>query len=447
MFSDSSPTTTSTSVPSQITETRLGSDDSFHYKHPVPEVLDGVDDFGSLPLPIQVMEQYKAWHSVDQLLSEQGDDDNRRYSIIFYTCPYEAGNRLHQFTSALLWSILTNRTALWRYYDREACMHYGASFNPVICENANQVQDCDNFLDRAPWIPAYDDFVDHILEEHEELYDLPFYSTHPHWLRDGKVFQWGPGNDETSRGVDVKFRDKKLVHFAQTRGKITFLQDPAMRELLLHSEWGRTTAENLYSLGADFLFGMLLRYSFSFTDRLTKSVSRRLPSTNAFTIALHARHINPEHDGCDIHLEQACLKEMLQQNEHDLPCHIALMSDRTCTVSSLEAWLREEGLECQAHVTEHEMSESFYAEHGPFATTGYFQDVIFASSAQSAFIATLERSSSHLVLELMEFEKMMSAWRRGQDPSKIGRIPRCHLPINKYNPHICCMDNSTYPVE
>ena len=48
------------------------------------------------PIPIQVMEQYKAWHSVEQL---RKNPHHRRFSVVFYSCPAETGNRLHHFLS------------------------------------------------------------------------------------------------------------------------------------------------------------------------------------------------------------------------------------------------------------------------------------------------------------------------------------------------------------
>lgn len=81
-----------------ITTTTSPIRNSSSYQHPVPEVERDAFDFDSLPLPIQVMEQYKAMHSVHQLVD---DDENRKYAVLFYTCPLEAGNRLHQFTAGM----------------------------------------------------------------------------------------------------------------------------------------------------------------------------------------------------------------------------------------------------------------------------------------------------------------------------------------------------------
>lgn len=62
--------------------------------------VTGSDDFDAilqqLPVPVQVMEQYRRWHSVDALRS---NPHNRTYALAFYTCPYSAGNRIHEFVN------------------------------------------------------------------------------------------------------------------------------------------------------------------------------------------------------------------------------------------------------------------------------------------------------------------------------------------------------------
>lgn len=50
----------------------------------------------NLPRPLKIMEQYKALHSVDALTKHP---HNRKFAVIFYTCPVQAGNRLHHFTT------------------------------------------------------------------------------------------------------------------------------------------------------------------------------------------------------------------------------------------------------------------------------------------------------------------------------------------------------------
>ena len=109
--------------------------------------------------PFQVLTEYITKHSNDQLEQEWldcvGQSGPRRENIttdfiIFkesescnsikqrkfivgvYSCPQEAGNRLHRFMNALLWSILTNRTLLYRYHTYDSCVEYDEGQGPCM---------------------------------------------------------------------------------------------------------------------------------------------------------------------------------------------------------------------------------------------------------------------------------------------------------------------------
>lgn len=69
---------------------------SSSYTNPVPELALGTTKPDDLPVPIQVMEQYKKWHGIDSLRSEN-DLARRKFAVVFYSCPLQAGNRLHHF--------------------------------------------------------------------------------------------------------------------------------------------------------------------------------------------------------------------------------------------------------------------------------------------------------------------------------------------------------------
>ena len=44
-----------------------------------------------LPLPLQIVERYKKWHSVEALRRDP-DVESRNFVLGFYSCPYSAGN-------------------------------------------------------------------------------------------------------------------------------------------------------------------------------------------------------------------------------------------------------------------------------------------------------------------------------------------------------------------
>jgi len=47
-----------------------------------------------LPLPLQVIERYKEWHSEESLRRSPRD---RQFLVGYYSCPTSAGNRIHEF--------------------------------------------------------------------------------------------------------------------------------------------------------------------------------------------------------------------------------------------------------------------------------------------------------------------------------------------------------------
>jgi len=412
------------------------------YQHPVPELwLPNASHAASpeghsvtlddLPIPLQVLEEYKALHGVEQLQREDAKSlRERNYAIVFYSCPLQAGNRLHHYLTGMMWSILTNRTMLYKYWDHETCDQYGAEFSLSICESANTVAGCDAILSRAPWIPSYDEWKDLLETSFDrplEPLELPFYSTHPTSVVNSR-YPWGPGNDESSFGVDVKFQQESLVIFAQTRFKFSFLKDVEHRQILLHSKWARDTAKKLYSLGTDFMFGALQRYSFDLTEHIRESIPKSDPmslsNSDSYSVALHSRHIDVELDGCDISREIKCMSKLLKHKDDRKPCRVALMSDRQCTITRLSNWLQDH--DCVPEVASHETRADYLSEHGPFAGAGFFQDLALASTVRSAFVG-MRRSSSDLVLELIEFNRKMDLWRADFDLTTLPDMDKCML--------------------
>jgi hypothetical protein len=137
-----------------------------------------------------------------------------------------------------------------------------------------------------------------------------------------------------------------------------------------------------------------------------------------YTIALHSRHIDISLDGCDISTEMKCMNQLLSSK---MPagnkCAVAVMSDRSCTISMLLPWLEERG--CHAYVARHDNRTytDVPLEHGPFAGAGFYQDMALATAlTRSAVVGWLHRSSTGLVLALIQFYRTMEAWKQSDDP-------------------------------
>jgi hypothetical protein len=112
-----------------------------------------------LPIPLQLLQEYQLHHSEESLRHSPGC---RKFLVAHYRCPESAGNRLHEFTNSYLWAVLLNRTLLWKYMDDRLCTKLQHKFHFVNdeeqCTLNNTAHDCAKVLERAPWIPSYDEW-------------------------------------------------------------------------------------------------------------------------------------------------------------------------------------------------------------------------------------------------------------------------------------------------
>jgi hypothetical protein len=440
----------------------------------------------TLPPPLQVIEQYMAWHSHDALLQ---DPHHRSFILAHYQCPISAGNWMHYLTSALLWGILTNRTLLWRYATNEICeslrVDWQYPFNPARCQVNTTQQDChQHSVTRAPWIPSYDVWKDRL-----EL-GTPFRIPLEHSSSFGRQSRREPSSTDaattsmhilpppsTHRSMDVYYRKYPLIAihpWAFLRlDHLVYRQE--LRWEQLGTVYAHATLQQLTQWGGPaFLFGLLWRSVLDYATpirqqamqhpavkamakarrtgvRTTQHIplssdsSRSSPTEKPpiFSVALHSRHILSSDDGCNITMEQECLRNVLAEQQQSSqanlsstnPCQVTLLSDRECTIANLTTWLQNE-LGCQAVTTQHSASvDVVFQEHGPYSGSGFFQDMLLASlTASSAMIGSLEptdgqrwRSSSELVEEAMEYYRHMRNWQLGQTPDNVPELIQCTL--------------------
>jgi hypothetical protein len=118
--------------------------------------------------PLRVFERYKHYHSQESFLREDLAANNRRQFIIgYYSCPLQAGNRLHDFWNSLIVAMLTNRTLLWKIMDTVTCLATNHGYDPKVCTHNRTKQDCSaHSLERAAWIPSFEEWAPklHILD-------------------------------------------------------------------------------------------------------------------------------------------------------------------------------------------------------------------------------------------------------------------------------------------
>jgi hypothetical protein len=252
-----------------------------------------------LPVPLQILEDYREQHSVESLSHSPGC---RKYLLAHYRCPVSAGNRMHEFMNSYFWAVLLNRTLLYTYLDEDLCLRLQKMFKFVNedaqCSVNNTIQDCARILDRAPWIPSY--------EEWQTRLGLP----NPHFM---SVNDFGPHSLHLNSltGIDVAYNAVPVLAVRPLSRRFdTFAITPKTRAFKLKRKATLDRVEALFSMGHRFLFGALFRSSFDFrpefrapqTNVSTDLTNEKENTVNPFSMAIHSRHVRLDDDGCDIKL-------------------------------------------------------------------------------------------------------------------------------------------------
>jgi hypothetical protein len=363
-------------------------------------------------LPLEVLKQYQKWHSTESL---EKFPHNRTFTVGVYSCPLEAGNRLHHFFNGFLWAVVTNRTFLWKYFDKEECKNKNRIFHSATktrCKAINRVEDCDQVLRRAHWLPSYDEWAPKLsLGEPERLH---YWSTRPpEGLARGlkKPLPWKP---EYVKEVGVDARsDLPLVLFpVMLTMDDDFLATEKSRAYLLRTDAARATATKLHSLGVEFMYGMFFRHLFTMVEESLKNIRQQPIDPSVFSVGLHSRHQKTSYNEGDIQGEVECLADLLGDKKRlNRTCEVYIMSDRELTVSRLQQYVETKN--CTARVFSHAAGAAgLRTEHGPWNGLGFFQDLAFVSRARAGFVYTGGASSSSLVIELITYDLQMEAWRR-----------------------------------
>jgi len=310
--------------------------------------------------------------------------------------------------------------------------------------------ECDTILRRLSWIPSYDEWIPKLgleVTESDDGDDLIY-----HVMQDN------------IRDVDFDaLMQKPIVVFWPETSSFDYSNSDVLPQLYASSSSSpppfptdaKETVGDLFRWGVPFAYGMAFRYLFDFSDRIKRTqISTTTASawssevgtdtegvtTTATTIAVHSRHTDPRELGCNVTRELECVRGLLEkqqekQDEHQqqqhqqqraAPCQVYVMADRKCTLSSLQKELvqvtttTKRRYSCSVHVAEHEEVHSRVADHGDFASAGYFQDLFAVSQhvRHGLVVAHVPgeriRTSSTLVWELIEFNRRVDSWRRQQ---------------------------------
>lgn len=222
--------------------------------------------------PLEMLKEYQRFHSQSILLEEyqNGGIHNRTFVIGFYACPDAAGNRLHEFFNSIILAIAHNYTISWKFFDKQVCNNLGSRNPRKWCRSAtiNSVETCGTLVDRASWVPSYDEWADKL----ELVYGrrsklLEFYS-----VTDPREFKI-PNNNQ----IWIP-KERNVPATLEQQGQI---KDPIATERL----------KELYSVGTYYLYGLLFHEIFPFRDSIKPSPDLVSGGNDEISIVLHSRHV------------------------------------------------------------------------------------------------------------------------------------------------------------
>jgi hypothetical protein len=408
------------------------------------------------PIPLLVMQEYVRQHSDEQLRTElkeckkqfeaRPDSDQmrafnplnendcpdlarRKFMVAYYSCPHQAGNRIHHFLNGMFWAVVSNRTLLWHYYDKETCLDIGRGHNPHFCDLVGTEEGCQEILERSDWIAS--------TQEWNRTLSLPpvelahWWSTHlaPNKKNGTRIDQrdfflrkrhpWREG-DEKFAGLD-NYTQRVLRIGQQHSWEAVALKHDYERAKMLRTRSARQWAENMLSLGLQFVYGMMFESAFSFTAKIRPDPNLVVDSSKVRTIGLHSRHSLSAYDGSDVSNEKRCLHDLLNGTKG--LCAVYIMSDRETTVKLLKEYT-EDVLKCSAIVMETSKMDTSnkslpaFAEMGGNPGEGFWRELALISSARHGFVGS-GRSSSRLLSERMNYWSLLE----GRDYPK-----ECYLP-------------------
>jgi hypothetical protein len=344
-----------------------------------------------MPPAQQAWANFQKWHSKNALSMEvqqqpQHNSTSRKFIVGYYSCPNQAGNRLHDFWNALIVAIITNRTLLWKYYDQSTCLQAHKGYNPLICEVANTEQECAQILTRAPWIPAFDEWAPILLGiNHTQLGPRNPYNHTLDWQNTAKL-------TDSERRERLSFKTSQFDKVVVQTSREMFLDEQVSKRNMSYEllpgrsidEGSMGRLKQLYSEGPDFLYGMLFHDTFQLRPELQapeySSSAVRLQRTKTnITIAMHTRHTSKSFEGRKMSLEEKnCVHKVLNQtrgsnrNNGEIGCTFYLMSDRQLALDRLKKYVvRKTG--CTTVIVSHAEGSGSTSEHGPFAGLGFFQ--------------------------------------------------------------------------
>lgn len=327
-----------------------------------------------------------------------------KFVVGHYSCPLEAGNRLHKFMNALIWAVTTKRIFLWKYFDEATCREEESELATGTCDSfLNTPEDCSEILQLSDWVPSWDEW--------SQKLNLPTpVRACGIGTRDHDPISLPMDGDDLPRAVRIG------QQLNLETGIVVGNPNNLYAKRLLQRKSSQATALQLFKQGHYFTYGMLFESLFTMHPSLFQELEG---DAEADTYFLHARHPPARTDATNIGLELMCMDQILSKRPHpEHPCVMVTMTDREATRPLLEDALMKK-YNCTPVVSANTTrgTAKFRPEHGSFAGRGYFQDIALAVQTRTGFMAphlALRkgvgiRTSSALPREIVEFRRVLES--------------------------------------
>jgi hypothetical protein len=219
--------------------------------------------------PLEMLEEYKTYHSDQVLLEEfyRGGIHNRTFVVGLYSCPDAAGNRMHEFFNSAILAIAHNYTILWKFHDKSTCLSWGDPY--TWCKDINSLEACDEVVTRATWVASYNEW------------SRKLGLVHGHRDRDKDYFSPDVNDTYIPNGNKVWLPTEKVMALSLQR----LFQGQTKHTRAIER------ADELFSAGTYYLYGMLFQELFPFHENVMPSEDLIGGSEEVTSIVLHSRHV------------------------------------------------------------------------------------------------------------------------------------------------------------
>jgi len=271
-------------------------------------------------------------------------------------------------------------------------------------------EECESLFEIAPWIPPYAEWAN--------MRQLP---------SPVQLLLLQSMNFSTTSSLQYMngHEDLSVVTFAPFAQKMDMSAILREKSISL-SDWSREMLKRLYSQGSDFLYGMLFEHTLLLGENVLNGIPRGTKANpDAVTIALDAS-AHPQQDGAvpDISLEVDCIEQMLAEarSGDETLCAVYIMSNEQMRIERLQTWLTQRN--CSTLISIQNATDS-KDEDGE--SLQFFQGLILASKARTAFIGHRQSSSSDLLLSILEYQRRQEIKLMGRNPPLIPLLHKCMI--------------------